>query len=256
MLPFATKVTMDENNSFNHEALDELHPMFALSDLKRLAVRVALVGEIKDISAIAWLQLVAPNQNVSVVSESYIGNFSSSRETYDALFAVGHDARRLQNLIRLYLPIWKGKPKIAVMIGNMPPDRSKLLMAGYDDVIDQRIPVPEAQAKLLAVYRRYSIAGNKAAKLQVPLADTSLWCDEPLNDREQEVLSTLIHRAPAKVPTYDLCKSPTGKKDLSPSSVKVIVSKIRAKLKPGFSITCVASSYALGTEPPATDDPQ
>ncbi|KPF92061.1 hypothetical protein IP81_08510 [Novosphingobium sp. AAP83] len=245
MLPFANKVNMDDNDSLNSEALDSIHPMFALSDLKRIVVRVALVGEIKDISTIAWLQLVVPNQIVSVVSESYIGNFSSSRENYDALFAVGHDARRLQNLIRLYLPIWKGKPKIAVLIGNMPPDRSKLLMAGYDDVIDQRVPVPEAQAKLLAIYRRYRVSNTKGGKQLVPLVDTSPWCIEPLKEREQEILATLIHRFPAKVPTYDLCKSPTGKKDLSPSSVKVMISKIRAKLKPEFSITCLSAAYSF-----------
>lgn len=218
---------------------------FNLTDIKNVSIRVAAIGDAKKQGALGWLHFVAPNQETCTVSESYVADITGARKEYDILVAVGPDMRRLQRLLRLYQPALTKKPKIAVLIGGMPSDRSKLLISGYDDVFDQRMPAPEVQARLLAHYRRYRIASGRAAARGQQHMDVSQWCAAPLTAREQEILACLIERAPEAVRTYHLRKSQSGKRELANSSLRVLISTIRSKLMAGITIRYAGSSYAL-----------
>ena len=230
----------------SHEVLGT--PGFILTDIKNLSVRVAVIGEVKSLHPRDWLNFIAPKHDVCTVSESYVADITPTRQEYDILIVVGRDTRRLQRLIRLYAPALTNKPKIAILVGGMPSERSKLLHSGYDDVFDQRMPVPEAQARILAHHRRYRITSGESSAKDPASFDLSQWCDAPLTAREQEVLSALVQKTPEPVLIYYLQKSLSGKRELASSSVRVLVSNIRSKLKPGVSIRYAGSSYAIETD--------
>ncbi|CAH0495845.1 hypothetical protein NVSP9465_00865 [Novosphingobium sp. CECT 9465] len=218
---------------------------FNLTDIRNIPVRVAVIGDMKAHGTMGWLHFIAPNQQICTVSESYVADLTGVREEYDILVVAGYDMRRLQRLLRLYQPVLTKKPKIAVLVGAMPSDRSKLLNSGYDDVFDQRTPVPEAQARLLAHHRRYRMSAETGSPRRARSFDPSLWCDSPLTARENEILAALAEKSPLPVLTYHLRKSQSGKRELANSSVRVLISTIRSKLKPGITISYAGCAYSI-----------
>lgn len=242
---FAYKMEAKDFAFLDYQAPSDRAPTFNLNDIKNIAARVAVIGDVSAQGTLSWLQFIAPNQKICTVSESYVGAITSAREEYDILIAVGNDMRRLQRLIRLYQPALTKKPKIAILIGGMPSDRSKLLNSGYDDVFDQRTPVPEAQARLLTHHRRYQFTNGERGAPDATSFDASQWCDAPLTARQQEILCALVRSSPAPVLTYHLRKSQSGKRELTNSSVRVLISTIRSKLKSGITIKYTKSSYSI-----------
>lgn len=126
-------------------------------ELDAAQIRIVKVGETVVQDAFLWWPLAFPNCQLCACSESYIANISPSRDPYDVLVVAGSDAKRLVKLLRCYLPVLGLVPKIAALEKSTPPERARLLNAGFDDVLTAGVPVHEARARVMAIWQRYQM---------------------------------------------------------------------------------------------------
>lgn len=214
-----------------------------------LNARVALIGNCKP-DYMAWIEQVLPNSSARTVSESYMADVSPARSDYDLLVAAASDVKRIKQFLKIYRPLLNAKPKIALTSESMPKDRVSLLNAGFDDVFDTRMHPLEGQARIAAIYARYSLlsaqvqeVARKSEALQQYLAPDMA---DQVNQREASILNALIGRSPRPVPTFVLRDTLADRPAVSLATLRVIISSLRSKIASPFIIVSIApSSYAL-----------
>lgn len=214
-----------------------------------LDARVALIGNCK-LDYTPWIEAVLPNCSLRPVSESYTADVSPARADYDLLVAAGSDVKRIKQFLKIYRPLLNAKPKIVLTSDSMPKDRASLLNAGFDDVLDTRMPHLEGQARISAIYARYhEVAARAEAQAQKTAAYEQYLAPgmgDEVNPREASILSALIGRSPRAVPSFVLRDTLADRPAVSLATLRVILSSLRSKIIAPFIIVSVApSSYAL-----------
>lgn len=221
-----------------------------LVKVKALDARVVVFGNCKS-DNLMWLEQVLPSCSYRTVSESYTADVSPARSDYDVLVVAGNDVKRLRQFIRIYRPLLNSKPKLALISGALPRDRALLLNAGFDDVFDPRMAVPEGQARAVAIANRYRDAAERQAKkLVVNSSIVSEYVSDDfqgnLNLRETSILLTLIAHSPRAVPTHKLRNTMARRPEISVPTLRVVLSSIRSKLVSSLEIVAIfPNSYAL-----------
>lgn len=207
------------------------------SNVRAINARVASFGDSSSLPQLHWLQFVFPDQSVRTISESYIADISPSQSDYDVLVIVGNDVRRIRHLLRLYRPLLNAKPKIAVMQQSLPRDRATLLNAGFDEVLDPRMKVPEAQARALAIANRYfQVMEDTSASSELPLYRWLHSALPQMTPRERCVCEMLMKHYPNPVSVSQLATASPNRSAIAASSLRVMISSIRSKLPEGVLI--------------------
>lgn len=209
-----------------------------------------MFGDAANLPLFQWGELAFPNSIVSFISESYIADFGNGRGEFDLVVVMGHDPRRLRQLMRLYRPLLRSRPKIAVLQVSNPRDRVLLLNSGYDDVFEPKMPVPEAQARTVALVRRYAstlmgdIPEVPENVLRSVIIDDAI---DTLTSRQIGLLGLLLNKSPNPVAFDQLCSCSSKRKRISAATLRVAISNLRSKLRSDVEITYhYPSSYALG----------
>lgn len=207
-------------------------------NVRNLVARIAIFGDTSTLPQIDWLQFVLPEQSIRPVSESYIADISPSKSDYDVLAIAGNDIRRVRYLLRIYRPLLSAKPKFAILQSTLPRDRAFLLNAGFDDVFDPRMPVPEAQARIVACAQRYAAVAEGAAtpSTELPQFQRLRRMLAQLSPRERSVCEMLLLQFPNPVGIDSLATAHLGRQMLAPASLRVLISTIRTKLPEDVSI--------------------
>lgn len=241
-----TIVQQDRETSFKRSSSFFLRD-WATLNVRNIRARAALFGDGNNLPQLNWMELAFPNQTSTAVSESYIADISPAANDFDILLVTGNDVRRLRQLLRLYRPLLHSKAKIAIMPATTPRERASLLNAGFDEVCDPRMPIPEAQARAVSLVNRYRTAGLRLSQNSQNRCffDESEITTAPLTRRERAICSLLFEQSPNHVSISTLCNA-TGVKTIARSSLRVLISKIRTKLRKGWRIEYTNSgSYAL-----------
>lgn len=181
---------------------------------------------------------------------------SRAREPVDLVLIGGGDAVRLCRYVKLNQPLLANVACIALSGGTTPTRRARMLLAGFDEVIDcARMSLAEARARVAAVLGRYDqalAARNAAAAVCHSLA---AWCNPAaLSPRERQVLQVLAANLGYVVSAKALCDA-VAPRDIFAfrRALKVTISGLRRKLKPGHMITAdYRGGYALHAVAPAS----
>lgn len=87
--------------------------------------------------------------------------FSAQWGEFDVALVHGLDWRRLVGVLSANRALLRNRITIAVMNESSPTRRAALLMAGYDDVFDLRMAIPEARARIRRHIMRLSVSRNQ-----------------------------------------------------------------------------------------------
>lgn len=227
------------------EATRRARPRFPLQDdavnddtRADLVVRMAIIGEAGSSTLLIWSELLHNDISVCRTSENYLADISPNRFDYDVLIIAGNDSKRIKRLLRYYAAALALKPKIALTRMSSPSERATLLRAGFDDVFETRMPIPEAQARMRALVQRYGIARATRALSQdreEPEGHERHFAQVP-SGRERAMFELLLAAKGAAVPGRVLARALGRDEPLKLTTLKVIISALRKKLREGVDI--------------------
>lgn len=222
------------------------------------SVRVFRFADCRAPELDAWISAAFPLAGRRFISETYIANFSDGEEPYVVAIVAANDLERARKFLRHNKLLLSAKLKIAVLASSRPPQRATLLMAGFDDVFDARTNIAEAQLRIAAMSRRNAIYGQASRRrgLVGSAATLKAAFAAPLTPRELQVASLLAaHTATGLPRSAILSEFGIEAPALTPAALKVVISKLRAKLAPGWIIQS-NRGYAYRLQPAdATDLP-
>jgi DNA-binding response OmpR family regulator len=165
---------------------------------------------------------------------------SRAQNDYDVLVIGGLDTNRISKFIKANIDALRSIPKIAVVDDIHPSKRAKLLMAGYDDIWDiERMLIEEASARIVAISSRYAQAeAANSRENETTLALNQVAIVKSLSERERTILLELI-RSPNRFCSYARLQSLVSDygADITTNNLKVIISNLRKKLRPGIAVT-------------------
>lgn len=217
-------------------------------DRADLVIRMAVIGEAGYSNLLVWSELLHGDIVVCRTSENYLADISPNRFDYDVLIIAGNDTKRIKRLLRHYAAALTQKPKLALTRAGSPSERAALLRAGFDDVFETRMPVPEAQARMRALVQRYEIAqAIHVAPTKRTVGDGwDLHFAKQPSDREMALFELLLAAKGSAVPGRTLARALGRNEPLKPATIKVIVSSLRKKLRDGVDIRADRQNgYAL-----------
>ena len=174
---------------------------------------------------------------------------SSAHDGFDILLFGGNDPRRLGDFMKKHSTMMANKGKICISTKCGPKRRAKLLMAGFDDVIDiNRMHQAEFIARLYNIWRRYNSAeSNRIADHHFSHLINRISYGDKLTPKQKQVLITIIKSINYTATYTYLCSAASS--DIHPIShghLKVLISGIRKLLKPGYKIVSDRNaSYTL-----------
>lgn len=232
-------VTMGVDNNWlpSGAAFRELTGGFAEANLPR--ARIVFLSDRNAPARENWIRAIYPDEPSSKYSELDTTLFSTSTGAFQMLLLHGDDPERMAKIIRRDTESLSGKIKIALCSRTYPPDRAKLLNAGFDDVFDLRMDPIEAFARINAMQRRRTIAQRSQAPdiNAVLLEEIHHYTTRRLTHREYEVLAKLVSKRGAPVSNSELSRSKN--KRIPPMGVKalqVFICRLRKKLRPEYKI--------------------
>ena len=174
-----------------------------------------------------WISAAFPLAGQRFISETYIANFMDGEEPYVVAIVAANDL-----------------------------ERATLLMAGFDDVFDARTNIAEAQLRIAAMSRRNAIYGQASRRrgLGGSAATLKAAFAAPLTPRELQVATLLAAHTASGLPrSAILSEFGIEPQPLSHAALKVVISKLRAKLAPGWKIQS-NRGYAYRLQPDAIAD--
>lgn len=204
----------------------------------------------------AWISALCPLAGRRFISETYIANFMDGEEPYVVAIVAANDLERARKFLRYNKPLLSAKLKIALLPSSRPPQRATLLMAGFDDVFDARTNIAEAQLRIAAMSRRNAIYGQASRRRGLGGSEVTLKAAfaAPLTPRELQVASLLAAHTASGLPrSAILSEFGIEPQPLSHAALKVVISKLRAKLAPGWKIQS-NRGYAYRLQPDAIAD--
>lgn len=207
---------------------------------RQLRTRLALISESNLASFVEWTNSLRQNLSVCRVSESYIADISPSRFEYDTLIVAGVEPTRLRRFLALYEPAIRWKSKIALLQRCGPRDRARLLRTGFDDIFDLRMLPEEACLRMQALHLRYKMTREhqqqKEGKDRLTAQTHELFFLERLSERESEIFRILLAARGNPVPHGRLARALAHREEQTLNALKVTISGLRKKLKPGVVI--------------------
>jgi DNA-binding response OmpR family regulator len=236
---FASSETPDSVRSPRSGAIRHSMEQMERSD-QNLVVRLALVGESSASALLIWSELLHRDIDICRVSENYLADISPNRFDYDVLIIAGNDPKRVKRLLRFYAAAITNKTKVALVRSTGPKERATLLRAGFDDVFDPRMTIPEAQARMRAHHARHCLTRAHPVESKAEKAEPWDEPDEhfalPPTSREKAMFE-ILHAADGSVVSMRRLAQALGPDNaLKPASVKVLISTLRKKLRAGLDI--------------------
>ena len=218
-------------------------------------VRIVFLSDKGSAGRENWLSAIYPDAPASKFSELDTTLFSSGQSTFHLLVLHGDDPERMTKIIRRNTEALAGKIKIALCTRTYPPDRAKLLNAGFDDVFDLRMDPVEALARINAMQRRRAIAQKSQAPdiNAVLLEEIHQYTTRRLTHREYEVLAKLVSKRGAPVSVAELSRSKNKRiPTMGVKALQVFICRLRKKLKPGCNIfNNFDGCYVFSRTPPS-----
>ncbi|MCH7627918.1 MAG: response regulator transcription factor [Proteobacteria bacterium] len=221
-------------------------------------VRVFRFADCRATELDGWISAAFPLAGRRFISETYIANFMDGEEPYAVAIVAANDLERARKFLRYNKPLLSAKLKIALLASSRPPQRATLLMAGFDDVFDTRTNIAEAQLRIAAMSRRNAIYGQASRRrgLGGGAATLKAAFASPLTPRELQVASLLAAHMSTGLPrSAILSEFGIESQPLSHAALKVVISKLRAKLAPGWIILS-NRGYAYRLQPDDVADLQ
>lgn len=144
---------------------------------------------------------------------------------------------RLVRFLKDNAPGLRSCVKIAVMAHSSPSKRARVIRAGYDDVFDIfRCSQEEAAARLAVIRKRYEMAADKNAQQYYKDQKLLKVCYlDKISSRERKILEFLMEKNSC---TYYRLQVEISDfvQEMSLENLKVVISNLRKKLKPGAAI--------------------
>lgn len=179
------------------------------------------------------------------------GTFALSRadSNYDILAIDAPDPARTARYLRVNRPLLRRVARFAIVDESTVLRRARLLDGGCDDVLTlNRVTVQEARLRVGAVMRRRAANHPEWSAGGVSETDLAALCDpSALSPRERAVLTALAHHSNSMVAVHRIARlvAPADPVKFR-RSLKVSISNIRRKLKPGLRIMAGSNgSYGL-----------
>lgn len=168
---------------------------------------------------------------------------SRAEPEFDFVVFGGEDAHRLARFMRAHGRMLHDKPKLCVCLRSQPEHRARLLSAGFDDVADmRRVGQQEFMARVQAILKRYSAANAQRRRELLQATRLEQVCSvAALSARQRAIVWSLLE-APGAIATgyaLRLAGSREGE-EMSPESLKTMISCIRKALRPGYQIVAEA----------------
>jgi len=188
---------------------------------------------------LAWLGAVFENFEVHAYASEDTRFISTAYADFDVLVIGGNDHKRIAPVYRRFRPILRRKAVVALMRGSTPQKRARLILAGFDDVMDiERTPPIEAAARLRAIHARHCLRRVQEAQARRQREALAAICEvDRLTAKERRLLATLIVR-PGRPVTVEALQRDGGNshEPITAKNLKVSLSALRKKLRPGVSI--------------------
>lgn len=170
---------------------------------------------------------------------------STAQSDYDVIIFGGEDTRRLSTFMKEQSSLMFNKIKICLCLKSGPRRRARLIMAGFDDVIDiTRVQHLEFVARLFSIWSRYrqSTAFRRLDVERESMLSKVAHPDQ-LTPKQKAVLSHLLS-SPDLSARYDSLRiaASRGHEIINIGNLKVIISETRKALKSGCSIISDGSS--------------
>lgn len=196
-----------------------------------------------------WLGRVFHFIEEFVYSENDTRFVSAAETDYDVLVIGGNDATRVAAIYKKNRQILQRRLVVGLMKGSNPHRRARVIFSGLDDVLDiERTEPAEAIARIRAMRLRYAMrevqqrmeASSRSTLAAVAEVDR-------LSPKERALLEILVERKGTHASHARLCAVGSRTHDqLSEKNLKVSISTLRRKLKPGVRIEArPQQGYAL-----------
>lgn len=220
-----------------------------VSNLENLITHYVFMGDQGEKQREQWARQCFPNLRSFPLSLDSPAAVSRAQTEFDILVVSGSDAPRSIKFLKENYPAVRSLPKIALVEDSRATKRAKLLMAGYDDVFDvSRLRVEEGIARIGAMRTRFAIAQASIDKVESTGRTLAQIANvNRISKRERTILLELIS-APNQFCSYAMLRSLLSDwgEEISNNNLKVIISNLRGKLKPGVMITArMNSGYSL-----------
>lgn len=212
-----------------------------------ISARVLYFGSAGPSAETALALDVAGRTQIHRITDDYIAYVDDGHAFYNTIFIVGNDAARIRKFMRFYRPVLKHKARIVLIRATRPRVRAQLLNAGFDEVFEPDMPVPEATARVRAILTRLAL--NQQSKVADDVRDLHLqhFARAPLLGREARVLAMLVAAQGSPVRSQQLAtSSKSTHRPIGTKSLQVLISGLRGKLKHNLQIVSHGpSGYSL-----------
>lgn len=220
-------------------AHESVRHMLSNPEYLRLRIRYINLNDTESELRRAWIDQSLMNYQIIDFTNRPDILLSTARFDYDVIMIGGEDHRRILDFMKYNISLIYMKPRICICAKSTPSRRAKLIMAGFDDVVDaQRTQPIEFIARLFAIWRRYQghrVRLRQEGDFRVLLNQV---CLADRLSRKQTLVITCLLRSPGYCATYNALQI-AASHDHMPISIenlKVIISNLRKFLRPGFSI--------------------
>ena len=220
-----------------------------VSNIESLITHYVFMGDQGEKQREQWARQCFPNLRSFPLSIDSPAAVSRALTEFDILVVSGSDVPRAMKFLKENYPAVRSLPKIALVEESRATKRAKLLMAGYDDVFDvSRLRVEEGIARIGAMRARFATAQASIDKVESTGRTLAQIANvNRISKRERKILLELIS-APNQFCSYAMLRSLLSDwgEEISNNNLKVIISNLRGKLRPGVMITArMNSGYSL-----------
>ena len=219
-------------------------PEFAGIKVRSIAMRDAGEGLRQ-----AWLgQTFRPHRPLDFAEPPEI-LLSSALSDFDVVVIGGDDIDRLCTFMSEYYPMMFGRAKICICTRSSAEQRTRLILTGFDEVAAaEDMPPLEFVARIYAIWGRYrdnTISGAEAmdSETMIHLVAQAT----KLAPKNRAVLRKLLQSSGHEASYAALCAAAgTASAPIGLQNLKVLISRIRKLLRPGFHVVHFeGSGYGL-----------
>ncbi len=192
-----------------------------------------------------WLSALSPNIEYYNLNNQETFALSRINTDYDILVVGGNDAARIAKFMKSSAALIGSHPRLVLMSRSDPRRRAQVLNAGFDDVLDcSRMGTDEALFRIAALWRRHQqverLRKEKESALMM-LSSVKL-PDKRLSDAELRILTELIESIGRVISYHRLAEiASRGYEQVTFNHLKVLISNIRRKIDPRYTISSVHS---------------
>lgn len=203
----------------------------------------------------SWLARIFRSHQPLDLSERPEILLSSALSDFDVILISGDDIDALCTFMSEYHLMMFGRAKICIGTRSSPGDRARLILAGFDEAVAAEDMAPlEFVARLYAIWGRYR--GNRISGVEAMDSEAMIHLvahATKLAPKNCAVLRQLIQSSGHEAGYAALCAAAgTAQAPIGLQNLKVLVSRIRKLLRPGFRVVHFEGS-GYGLVGPETD---